>query len=80
MKSYTVYTLVGMMLLGWMAGLGLAQAPEAKPQETPAVEAKAQPQPQPPVTTTVRRQCTPSNTNARPSVRQKPTLRRSDPV
>jgi hypothetical protein len=50
MKSYTVYTLVGMMLLGWMAGLGLAQAPEAKPQETPAVEAKAQPQPQPPVT------------------------------
>jgi len=51
MKSITVYSLsYGMILLGWMAGLGLAQTPEVKPQETPAVEAQPQPQPQPPVT------------------------------
>ncbi len=49
MKSVTVSILsYGMILLGWMAGSVLAQTPEAKPQETPAVQ--AQPQAQPPVT------------------------------
>ena len=43
MKSVTVYILsFGMILLGWMAGLGLAQTPEAKPQAAPA---KSKPNP-----------------------------------
>lgn len=46
MKYSILRTLsLGLFLVGWMAGEGLTQTPEAKPQETPAVQTQAKPQP-----------------------------------